>query len=426
MSDPLPEPLPEASLSEPSDAPSEPAKEILCSNCVAACCKAPMHLWLRKDEVKRHGESMRVDLVVKPRNYRQRMVDENGVEDPYQLPENVGVYKFNVQCGNLKDDNLCGIYHERPTCCRDFEMGSNSCLKARREAGLDDGVPIVEDDNPPPLTGDERLLMQYFPSSRDGNTPVATATQQIVLIDPLGLPEVRNSIRRDAEWIVARLSELDRVGWQRRTRCADWNVGDLGTHLVTNLRLTQSVVTAAIQGRVAAIPPEFVSDRAGTIAALTRATDDVGNALARLLPGAVDRDVPIGGGDALNVQEVVQVLTMEMAVHSLDLADALGESRHLTSEAARAIAHVLPEQLHPGPPPRAETTYVLRSLMFELPFTWRNGTWRCEPGPDPCYIEGDVEAVLLFALGREPFNSSRLATNDVERARAFKRHLRGP
>jgi hypothetical protein len=71
-------------------------------------------------------------------------------------------------------------------------------------------------------------------------------------------------------------------------------------------------------------------------------------------------------------------------------------------------------------------SYVLRSLLFELPFSWRGNTWVMEPGPDPCYIEGDVEAVLLFALGREPFSTSRLSTNDVDRARAFKRHLRGP
>jgi uncharacterized protein (TIGR03083 family) len=123
---------------------------------------------------------------------------------------------------------------------------------------------------------------------------------------------------------------------------------------------------------------------------------------------------------------VLEVLVMELAVHGLDLAAALGVERHLQPEAISAAAHLLPEFLDPAVAPPAKAAYVLRSSAFELPFAWDGATWTDDARPGACIIEGDPESVLLYALGRIAFNQSALETNDPDAARAFKRYLAGP
>jgi hypothetical protein len=39
-------------------------------------------------------------------------------------------------CQALRTDNKCKIYQQRPSCCRDFEIGSDNCLFARRRLGF--------------------------------------------------------------------------------------------------------------------------------------------------------------------------------------------------------------------------------------------------------------------------------------------------
>ena len=39
-------------------------------------------------------------------------------------------------CQALRADNRCRIYADRPRCCRDFEVGEENCLFARRRLGF--------------------------------------------------------------------------------------------------------------------------------------------------------------------------------------------------------------------------------------------------------------------------------------------------
>jgi len=405
---------------------SESLPEVSCENCVAACCKAPTYMQLTADEYKKHGKTMDLRVIVKPTRYAQRVASPRAEGGYLQLRGDSGLFELQSGCANLDEHNRCSIYASRPGCCRDFEVGSSACLRARRDAGLDADRPPIEDEEPPAPDPTARLLKEFFPTRIDAEEKTTSPVRTVVAVKRLELAEVRALVAREARWIGERLSQCDATTWLRRTRCPKWNLGELAAHLVTSQHLAINVLTAAIEGGGAERPRDFRGDRPATVEAFDRATDDVGTALIRITPDTLERDVIIGGNELVAVRDLVQWLAMELAVHGLDLADALGETRHLTTDAVTVVASVLPDALDPGAPPPPATSYILRSLAFELPFTWQNKGWQPEPGPDPCSIEGEAEAVLLFALGRVPFNKSNLVTNRPDRARAFKRHLAGP
>jgi uncharacterized protein (TIGR03083 family) len=291
---------------------------------------------------------------------------------------------------------------------------------ARREAGLDLDKPWVDEfiaEGAP-----KSLAAEFFPVRGDDALPTVHA---VPTVEPLELPAVRALASQQAAWISARLARCDASDWALPTRCGKWNVGALAAHLVTGQRFAHAVLTAAIEGRKAEIARDFRADRATTVEVFDRASGEVVKDLARLPSELLEKEVIIGDGAAL-VQHLVQVVVMELSVHGLDLADALGDTRHLTADAVAAVASALPDLLDPGPRPRPGTTYVLRSLAFELPFTWRDDEWHHEMGPDPTYIDGDAESVLLYALGRVSYDDAQLRSANPDQARAFKHYLTGP
>jgi len=404
---------------------SESTAEISCENCVAACCKAPMTMWLTADEHKVHGKAMDLQIIAKPRRYEQRIQGSGPNAGFTRVPAGLGVFELKSDCSNLDAHDRCSAYATRPQCCRDFTVGSPACRAARRDAGLEVEGPLIEEEITPEPDAKDPLLAEFFPSSSDSKTPNVPAPAA-GHVNPLELAVLRTLVDRESQWIGARLYACEAAEWSRRTRCGDWNVGRLAAHLVSNLRLAHSVLTAAIERHAADDEPEFRGDREETVAEFRRSADRVDDALARITSEDLERDVVLGRDDVVTAQNLVQVLVMELVVHGLDLADALGVTRHLTAEAVSIVANELPDQLHSNVSPPAGTSYVLRSSAFELSLTWRSNAWRREPGSDSCRIEGEPEAVLLYALGRVPFNKSGLVTNRPDRARAFKRHLVGP
>src|SRR5262245_55229157 len=103
-----------------------------------------MYMQLTREEHKRHRGTMDLKVVAKPREYPQRVADEHD-GSLVGLPAGVGLYQLQTGCANLTDDFRCSIYAERPRCCREFELGSLACLKARRKAGLDADKPPLPD-----------------------------------------------------------------------------------------------------------------------------------------------------------------------------------------------------------------------------------------------------------------------------------------
>lgn len=394
--------------------------EVSCETCVAACCRAPIDMMLTKKEFKQHRGPMDLLEIVKPQPVEHRVRLTENRDKEVTLPPNYGLFELQSGCGNLTDDHRCSIYRKRPQCCRELAVGSPECLRARRRAGLDGG-PLPEDSTPNRLDPSQRLLHDFFPEHDDEGAPPPMARPELPSLDA-----VAALVARNGNWIVERLAACDTPSWGKRTRCGSWRVGALGAHLVDGQLLAQRVLAAAFSGQPAETPPAFRGDQGATVAALTAAKNNVVDAITRLTPDMLEREVVIDKVAVVTVEHLVSVATTELAVHGLDLADALGETRHLTTDESCVIASVLPDVLDAGVPPRGHAAYLLRSLAFELPLTWRDDEWRCEPGPDPCWIEGEPEAVLLFALGRESFDESRLTTNSAQRARAFKRYLTGP
>jgi len=408
---------------------SEPVPEILCETCTAACCKAPMSVMLTRREHKQHGAQMGLEEIEKPRSYNRKIPGAGAHGEAMALPAEMGWYKFQGPCGNLDDENRCSIYTRRPNCCRLFEMGSPACRKARRDAGLDVDLPIFEEEAGPEVAEGRRrdaLVKEFFRLPVTAAIAEEVTPQPDLQVKPLTISETRSSFERDAHWLVEQLDRCDATTWLRPTRCTEWNVGQLAEHLVSAMRHAHSVLQAALNRTPAQIPPDFTGDRRATAAAFKRESKCVSDALSRLQPATLATHVLVGGGDVVNVQEFLEDVTLELAAHSSDLAHALSETHHFTTEAVRAVARVLPEALHPGMAAPKGMSFVLRSLVFEIPFTWHRGQWTNEVGQDPCCIEGEPEAVLLFALGRADFDEARLSSNRPDQARSFKRHLRGP
>jgi uncharacterized protein (TIGR03083 family) len=330
-------------------------------------------------------------------------------ESGLEVPAGHGLFELVSGCANLTPSNRCSIYSTRPGCCRDFAVGSAACLKLRRDAGLDGDRPALDDE-----PEQNSVVAQYLGEGRRSFAP-----------KPLDLTEVRKAVSEETAWILEQLTALELRAWSRRTRCSGWDVSTLAAHLVGVLQYADAALSALVDGSTAHPPAEFRTKGTAVIAPLERAAKDVSHALAAMSPTDLERDVTIDDM-TVGVDHLVQVLVMEIAVHGCDLADALRVDRHLSPIAIRATANVLPDLLDSGDEPIHTASYVLVSDSFAMPFTFRRDTWVNEPADDMCAIEGDAEALLLFALGREPFDADVLVTTRAVAARAFKRHLQGP
>jgi Fe-S-cluster containining protein len=126
---------------------------------------------LTEVDKQKHRRAMKLKTMVKPQSYRQEVavkadeVTEDGgtrtVDSTLSLPPHSGMHVFLLDCGHLeppKDDGtenrMCTIYAERPTACRNFEMGSAACLSARARFGLDGHEATAQLNRKEPLRFD--------------------------------------------------------------------------------------------------------------------------------------------------------------------------------------------------------------------------------------------------------------------------------
>ena len=108
---------------------------------------------LSSAEYQRHRKAMRLKTLLRPKAQRQEVSVTAGevqggsytaVDTTLSVPAHRGLHVLLSDCGNLEPgnelgrDNLrCGIYDERPTACRSFEVGSPACISTRAKFGLD-------------------------------------------------------------------------------------------------------------------------------------------------------------------------------------------------------------------------------------------------------------------------------------------------
>jgi hypothetical protein len=131
----------------------------------------------------------------------------------------------------------------------------------------------------------------------------------------------------------------------------------------------------------------------------------------------------------------LQVFVMEAAVHTSDL-DAAGlgsdgadglppEARQTCAAVFQAFWPVLAATATVAPPAGTTVRLVGDTVHMEAGF---DGTaWGSADGETSVVIEGDDDAVLLYAYGRLPFDPARLTVRGDRRlAVRFKEFVPGP
>jgi uncharacterized protein (TIGR03083 family) len=137
----------------------------------------------------------------------------------------------------------------------------------------------------------------------------------------------------EAAALTRSLGALTETIWSRPTRCPPWDVRDLFAHVY--------VVTARVPEMLAAPAP----------VALAAFGDLWQSVLQMCQHQPADRVVRTRHGDAMLLSEFLATRVVEMAVHGLDLADALDQQSWLTPAAAAMLQELLlgPERTAPNP-----------------------------------------------------------------------------
>lgn len=201
---------------------------------------------------------------------------------------------------------------------------------------------------------------------------------------------VRAAFRAECERLERVLRDLDDAALDRPTPCPPWRVRDLVAHVSTGAgRLAgmlaepappRAEVDAPAYFGAAKFSPPVDRDRvegarraarehpgAAAVAAefgrAWRATDE---AVAAAPPGRVVRT---RHGDAMALPEFLRTRVVEVAVHGLDLADALDLPPWLTPAAADAVAGVLTAGAPVPPALGWDALTVLRKATGRLPLT---------------------------------------------------------
>jgi Fe-S-cluster containining protein len=130
--------------------------EVSCQNCTAACCKGPEIMEMNAEDAKfmRDGGNL-LASIAEPVDYdRHNVLKPIGMDfdrgtaivadgQEYELLRaGLGRYLLLGECVYLETTpeglEQCGVYENRPSVCRDFEMGGDKCRNIRVNAGVDE------------------------------------------------------------------------------------------------------------------------------------------------------------------------------------------------------------------------------------------------------------------------------------------------
>ncbi|MFJ5708217.1 MULTISPECIES: maleylpyruvate isomerase family mycothiol-dependent enzyme [unclassified Streptomyces] len=206
---------------------------------------------------------------------------------------------------------------------------------------------------------------------------------------------VREAFRRESEALTEAVSGLSEAEWNLPTRCAPWVVRELLGHVTVVIDWLPAMLDAPApaEADISATeyyrPDDRFSPRTnGTRIALAQdraARSADGAAFAADFAATWSRadrrcrDQPAGRtvrtrhGDAMLLSEFLLTRVVEVAVHGLDLADALGRAPWLTPPAGEAVTELL---LGPG------HAAALDELGWSRPRLLRKATGR-EPLDEP-------------------------------------------
>jgi uncharacterized protein (TIGR03083 family) len=165
----------------------------------------------------------------------------------------------------------------------------------------------------------------------------------------------------EAAAFAAALGELPASAWDRPTRCHPWTVRDMVGHVITVLARTPTMIAAPAPDRPDTTAVGYYraderfssatnADRVSTArkrataepAHLIREFTDIGQAVTTLSrQEPVDRVVRTRHGDAMLLPEFLTTRVVELAIHGLDIADAIPRLPWLTSAAADHLQQLL-------------------------------------------------------------------------------------
>jgi uncharacterized protein (TIGR03083 family) len=205
------------------------------------------------------------------------------------------------------------------------------------------------------------------------------------------------------------LGELPASGWDTPTRCDPWTVRDVVGHVITVLARTPGMIAApapawsdtTATGYYRAddrFSPVANADRVRTAreravaepASLIRELTDTCLAVTTLSSGQpTDRVVLTRHGDAMLLSQFLTTRVVELAIHGLDIADAIPRQPWLTAAAANHL-----EQLLFGPAWRS----AVAATGWEPDVLLRKATGRA-PVSDEESAQLDRLGIRRLALG---------------------------
>jgi uncharacterized protein (TIGR03083 family) len=208
---------------------------------------------------------------------------------------------------------------------------------------------------------------------------------------------------QESEQVEAVLRSLDDADLTRSTRCDAWDVRGLTGHLIRDVDrilayLAEPAPSDPDKDEVSYWFNDPVVDAAGVAQSATETADRYGT-LAALVEGFAttwraaveaaraagpDRVIVTRWGAALRMDDYIPTRVLEMTVHGLDLADALGRAAWTTAHAASI------------------TRGILRALLgTEPPLDWDDRTF-FDKGTGRTPLSGEDRAALQGSVGRFP------------------------
>ncbi|MDA1360142.1 maleylpyruvate isomerase N-terminal domain-containing protein [Glycomyces luteolus] len=174
------------------------------------------------------------------------------------------------------------------------------------------------------------------------------------------IPSALTALNRESEQLSTVLDGLDHGDWTAPTRCTPWDAAALAAHITMTLARLCPMLDAPE-------PPEAAVDAAGYYRPDERFSPDVNEiridsaaeaaaaggpavaarfhatrrTLERCANEAPGRRVTTRHGDPMTLEDFLTTRVVEVAVHGIDLADALDRPRWTTPEAAAHVAALL-------------------------------------------------------------------------------------
>lgn len=251
----------------------------------------------------------------------------------------------------------------------------------------------------------------------------------------LDLVAATNLIDERWDYFLSLLESLEDPNWDLPTRLHGWAIRDLVSHVTWGVGMEADAIRkmkardptpAGEQGVDATAPTSLLID------AVAHRSQDLVSQLRTITADDLGEAAPMPYGST-PVPVVLQIFSMEAAVHTDDLAHALGIDSALSEEAVTATMSVMGGSL---PILAAASTtaaregggYHLIAPGVDVQVARRGGSWVLgDPGDETTVISGERSPLTLFVMGRIKPTDLRLSiTGSGPPAADFKAHFPGP